>query len=205
MMSRKIDWFQLDKRGNVMVRRSTTALAGLALAAVFVTVPMAMSATGGDQTSERAYVVRTIQDPSIDPIPPSRCPSGPGALLNANGYAYSIATRASDGMVVEVHPERVGVIRTCTRVTSIGEGAMAPSYAEMEIAGDTYTASGSVRTTSVGVPQAGVVLAGSALRLQTGPDGFVGGIASTASGVVLGTVPGFHTGSFWTLRVYSSN
>lgn len=185
--------------------RKGVVLAGLALVAALVTVPVAMSANGDDQTSERAYVVRTIEDPSIDPIPPTRCPSGPGTLFNANGYAYSIATRASDGMVVQVHPKRVGVIRTCSRVTSIAEGATAPSYAEIEIGGDTYTASGVVRATSVGVPQAGVVLAGSALRLQTGPDGFVGGIATSASVVLLGPVPGFHTGSFWTLRVYSSN
>jgi hypothetical protein len=185
--------------------RKGVALAGLALAAALVTVPVAMSANGDDQASERAYVVRTIEDPSIDPIPPARCPGGPGVLLNANGYAHPIATRASDGMVVQEHPKRVGVIRTCSRVTSITEGATALQYAEIELGGDTYTATGACRVTSVGVPQAGVVLAGCALRLQTGPDGFVGGIASSASAVLLGAVPGFNTGSFWTLRVYSSN
>jgi hypothetical protein len=181
------------------------ALAGLALAAALVTVPLAMSANGDDQASERAYVVRTLEDPSIDPIPPARCPGGPGILFNANGYAYPIATRASDGMVVQEHPKRVGVVRTCGRVSSIAEGATAPDYAEIELGGDSYTASGACRTTSIGVPQAGVVIAGCALRLQTGPDGFVGGIATSASVVLLGPVPGFHTGSFWTLRVYSSN
>jgi hypothetical protein len=58
--------------------------------------------------------------------------------------------------------------------------------------------------TSNGVPQGGVVLAGCALRLQSGPPGFVGGIATSATVVNLGA-PGFQTGSFWTLRVYSSN
>jgi hypothetical protein len=179
-------------------------VAGLALAAALVTVPVAMSANGDDQASERAYVVRTVEDPSIDPIPPASCPGGPGMLLNANGYAYSIATRASDGMVVQEHPKRVGVVRTCARVTSVDEGSTAPQNARIEIGGDSYTASGGCRVTSNGVPQAGVVLAGCALRLQTGPDGFVGGIASSASVALLGPVPGFQTGSFWTLRVYSS-
>jgi hypothetical protein len=185
--------------------RKGVALAGLALVAVLVAVPVAISASGDDQPSERAYVFRTLQDPSIDPIPPDRCPGGPGTLFNANGYAYSIATRASDGMVVQEHPKRVGVVRSCTRITSIAEGATAPGYVEIQIGGDTYTGSGVVRTTSVDVPKAGVVLAGSAVRLQTGPDGFVGGIATSASVVLLGPVPGFHTGSFWTLRVYSSD
>lgn len=36
------------------------------------------------------------------------------------------------------------------------------------------------------------MLAGFALRLQTGPDGFMGGIATSASVVLLGPVPGFH-------------
>jgi hypothetical protein len=107
--------------------------------------------------------------------------------------------------VVQVHPKQVGVIRTCSRVTSIAEGATAPTHVEAEIGGDTYTGNGEVRTTSVGVPESGVVLASAAVRLQTGPDGFAGGIATSASVVLLSPVPGFHTGSFWTLRVYSSN
>jgi hypothetical protein len=185
--------------------RKGVALAGLVLVAALASVPVAISANGDDQASERAYVVRTLEDPSIDPIPAADCPGGPGTLFNANGYAYSIATRASDGMVVQEHPKRVGVIRTCARVTSIAEGATAPVNARIELGGDTYTASGVGRATSIGVPQGGVVLIGNALRLNTGPDGFVGGIATSASVVLLGPVPGFHTGSFWTLRVYSSN
>src|SRR5262245_20885080 len=120
--------------------RRAIELTGLALVAAVVAVPVAMSANGDHQRSERTYLVRTLQDPSIDPIPPDRCPGGPGTLFNANGYAYSITTRASDGMVVQGQIRRVGVIRTCARVTSIAEGATAPSYAEIKIGGDTYTA-----------------------------------------------------------------
>jgi hypothetical protein len=57
---------------------------------------------------------------------------------------------------------------------------------------------------SNGIPQAGVVLAGCALRLQAGPAGFVGGVASSASVLTLGAIQGFETGSLWMLRVYST-
>jgi hypothetical protein len=187
------------------VRRSVTALAGLALVASLVAVPVAMSADGGDPVKERAYVVRTLEDPSITPIPDSGCPGGAGTLFKANGYANSIATRASDGMVVQDSVRRVGVVRTCARVTSIAEGATGPITARINLGGKTYTASGTGRATSVGAPKGGVVLLGAALRLKTGPDGFVGGIATSASLVLLAPVQGLHTGSFWTLRVYSSS
>jgi hypothetical protein len=162
-----------------------------------------MSANGDDPVKEHTYVIRTLEDPSISPIPDSDCPSGPGTLFKANGYAYAIATRASDGMVVQDHVRRVGIVRTCSRVTAIAEGATAPSTARIDLGGHTYTASGAGRVTSVGVPN-GAVLLGSALRLNTGPDGFLGGNVTSAGLVLLGPVPGFHTGSFWTLRVYSS-
>jgi hypothetical protein len=71
-----------------------------------------MSAEGDDRVSEHAYVVRTVEDPSIDPIPAGKCPFTGGFILNANGYAWSIATRASDGMVLQEQLQRVGIVRT---------------------------------------------------------------------------------------------
>jgi hypothetical protein len=106
--------------------RKAMALAGLALVAVLVTVPVAMSAKGDDQVRAHTYVVRTVEDPSIDPIPASECPSG--ANFNANGYASSIATRASDAMVVKEKVRQVGVVRTCSQVTfPLVEGSTSPT------------------------------------------------------------------------------
>jgi hypothetical protein len=182
------------------------ALGGLALVVALVTVPLAMSADGDDPVGARTYVVRTLEDPSIDPIPASDCPGGDGVLVNANGYAHPITTRASDGMVVQEKPKQVGVVRTCARITPpINEGTTSRSYAVIDLGGDRYTASGACRVTSNGVPQPGVILAGCALRLLTGPAGFVGGSATSASLVTFGPIPGFHTGSFWTLRVFASS
>jgi hypothetical protein len=186
------------------MRRSIAALAVLALVAALVTVPVAMSADGGDPV--RTYVVRTVEDPTVPPVPDSDCPSGAGILLKPRGYAWSIATRASDGMVVQEQLQQVGIVSTCLRLTfPIVEGTTVPFYALFELGGDSYTASGACRATSNGVPRSGVVLAGCALRLLTGPEGFVGGIATSASVLTLGQVAGFQTGSFWTLRVYSSD
>jgi hypothetical protein len=187
------------------MRRSIVVPAGLALAALLVTVPMAMSADGDDPVSARTYLVRTVEDPSVPAVPDSDCPSGAGIPIKFRGFSWSLATRASDGMVVNEQIRSVGSVSTCARLTfPIVEGDTAPTFARIELGGDTYTASGRCRATSNGVPQAGVLLAGCALRLQTGPPGFVGGIATSASVVTLGAVPGFQTGSFWTMRAYST-
>jgi hypothetical protein len=53
-------------------------------------------------------------------------------------------------------------------------------------------------------PSFGVVLAGCALRLTQGPAGFQGGIASSMSIFNPLRLPGAGTGSFWTLRVYTT-
>jgi hypothetical protein len=188
------------------MRRSIVVPAGLALVALLVTVPVAMSADVDDPESERTYVVRTVEDPSLPPVPDSDCPSGPGIIIKPRGFAWSLATRASDGKVVKEQIQPVGSVSTCARLTfPIAEGDTAPTFARIELGGDTYTASGRCRATSNGDPlPTNVVLAGCALRLQTGPPGFVGGIVTSASVVLLGQVPGFQTGSFWTVRAYSS-
>jgi hypothetical protein len=177
----------------------------IAAVAALVAVPVAMSANGDDQVSAHAYVFRTVEDPSIDPIPDSGCPGSPGVLAKAQGQAYSIATRASDAMVVKEQIRRVGVVRICGRITGLAEGSTGPANARIEIAGDRYTASGACRATSNGVPEAGIVLLGCALRLNSGPDGFVGGIATSASLSNLGSVPGYKTGSFFSVRVFSTD
>ena len=189
------------------MRRSIVVPAGLALVALLVTVPVAMSADGDDSVSARTYVVRTVEDADgVPPVPDSDCPIDAGIRTKPRGFAWSLATRASDGMVVgeQIHP--VGSVSTCARLPfPIVEGDTAPTFARIELGGDTYTASGRCRATSNGAPlPTGVVLAGCALRLKTGPPAFVGGIATSASVLTLGTVPGFQTGSFWTVRVYST-
>jgi hypothetical protein len=184
--------------------RKAMALAGLALVTVLVAVPVAMSAEGDDPVSAHTYVIRTVEDPSVGLLPASECPNAVGQVLRPAGYAWSFATRGSDGMVIHEQTQQVGVVRTCAVVTSLAEGATAPFSAEFDLVGGRYTALGSCRVTSNGVPQAGVVLAGCALRLLTGPEGFVGGIGTSASVLAL-PGSGFETGSFWTLRVYSSN
>lgn len=184
------------------MKRRIAMLAGLAMLAVLVTVPVA---TTGDGDPVRTFVLRTVEDPSVDPLPAGECAFAGGVILNLRAHAWSIATRGSDGMVVEEQIQPVGDVRACAQVTfPLVEGSTAPFYARFDLAHGTYTANGSCRVTSNGVPQAGVVLAGCALRVQMGPEGFVGGVAASASVLTLGTIPGFATGSFWTLRIYSS-
>jgi hypothetical protein len=189
-----------------LMRRSVVVPVALAFVALLVTVPVAMPADGDDPVSTRTYVVRTVEGQNAQ-IPQSDCPSEAGRPLTRAGFAWSLATRASDGMVVNEQIRPVGSVSICALLTGpIVEGETAPTLARIELGGDTYTASGRCRATSNGNPLPdGVALVGCALRLQTGPPDFVGGIATSASVLLTdGPVDGFETGSFWTVRVYSN-
>ena len=65
-----------------------------------------------------------------------------------------------------------------------------------------YAAQGAARVTSADVPDAGVVLAGCALQIVSGPSGCVGGAATSLSIFNPAGKSGVGTGSFWTLRAY---
>jgi hypothetical protein len=102
-------------------------LAGLALFVLLVTVPVARTAEGD---RERTFVLRTVEDPSVDPLPPGACPFAGGVILNLRAHTWSIATRARDGMVVQEQIQPVGIVRDCPQVTfPLVEGSIAPFYA----------------------------------------------------------------------------
>jgi len=54
------------------------------------------------------------------------------------------------------------------------------------------------------VPRPNVVLAGCALRVTQGPEGFLGGAATSLSIFNPLRLEGAGTGSFWTLRAYTA-
>jgi hypothetical protein len=82
-------------------------------------------------------------------------------------------------------------------------GVAVPFYAEFHFeGGDRYRAEGTAQVLTSDVPAADVVLAGCALRLVGGPEGFLGGVATSASVFNPTRRPGVETGSTWTLHAY---
>jgi hypothetical protein len=147
------------------------------------------------------YLFRTIEDPTVE----SRPRNSPFADANLflGGRMYSIVSRGGE-VTVEDEAE-VGVASACAVVTTalVPGAALVPFYAEFTFhEGAVYAAEGTAQVTSADVPEAGVVLAGCALRVVSGPPGCSGGAATSLSIFNPAGAAGVGTGSFWTLRAY---
>lgn len=146
------------------------------------------------------YLFRTIEDPSVE----SRPRNSPFADANLflGGRMYSIDTQR--GVVSAEQETEIGLASACVVVTApLVPDMLVPFYAEFNFhEGAVYAAQGSAQVTSADVPEAGVVLAGCALRVVSGPPGCSGGAATSLSIFNPAQTPGAGTGSFWTLRAY---
>ena len=180
----------------------------LAAIAVFLITGPAV-AQGGPPAGERGQhtlVLRSLEDPNVSSRP-NACPF-PGANLFLGATLWSNQTRARDGRVVDEAVRQVGTAAACGLITSaFAPGLLVPFYIEFTLAPDnsiTHAAVGACQVLTNDVPTLGVDLAGCALRLTHGPTGFLGGIATSMSIFNPLRLPGAGTGSFWTLRVYTT-
>jgi hypothetical protein len=118
---------------------------------------------------------------------------------------FAVRTRASDGHVVGKGQVEIGSGTGCLRVTDVTfpPFTSGPIYGDFTIDGRTMRISGVCTLTSNDVPLRGVVLAGCATSVVEAPDGFAGGVASSNSVFNPFRLPGFSTGSLWTVRLYA--
>jgi hypothetical protein len=139
----------------------------------------------------RTLVFRTVEDPAVLGRP-EHCP-WPEANVLLGGRMHDL-----DGS------RELGIAQACARVSSALEpGAEVPFYAEFLFdTGEHYRAGGGAHVLASDVPAADIVLAGCALRLVEGPEGFLGGVATSASVFNPTGRPGAETGSTWTLHAY---
>jgi len=117
---------------------------------------------------------------------------------------YVPVHRPWDGKVVFESGRRAGKATACVRITdpTFPPGEQVPFYARFNLPGGSFTASGTCTLVSNNVPEAGLVLAGCALSLVQVPRGFVGGTVSSTSVFNPRRLPGYSTGSYYTLYVY---
>ncbi|WP_242394245.1 hypothetical protein [Anaeromyxobacter oryzisoli] len=156
---------------------------------------------------EHVYLFRTQEVSSIK----ANCAPGEDIILGA--LLYTPRTRASDGLVMKDAGEPVGTAIGCgtTRsYTPFDPNAQNPFSLRLEFGGGTLTANGTCTLTSLTFPIQGVpaplLLAGCTLRVNPSPSlGVVNGIATSASVFTPWPLPGFGTGSFWTVQVYTND
>jgi hypothetical protein len=188
-------------------RLHASALA--ALAVFLIAGPAA--ARGGPPAGEpgqHTLVFRSLEDPDVSSHP-KECPF-PGANLFLGATLWSMGTRASDSRVVNEAVQQIGTAAACGLITTaLIPGTLVPFYVEFTLdqgpdKGDTYVAVGTCQVITNNVPRPGVVLAGCALRVTQGPEGFLGGAATSMSIFNPLRLQGAGTGSFWTLRAYTT-
>ncbi|MCP3137314.1 hypothetical protein [Pyxidicoccus xibeiensis] len=171
---------------------------------VTVLVMLAVAVAAEASAGEVVYQFRTEEDPST---PPDRavCAAAPfvtNVFLGASVYVPLHSVR--DGKVVYEGRRRVGTATACVRLTdpTFPPGQQVPFYARFNLPDGSFTASGTCTLVSNDVPEAGLVLAGCALRLVDVPRGFVGGTVSSTSVFNPQRLPGYATGSYYTLYAY---
>jgi len=182
----------------------------LAALAVFLTAGPA-AAQGGPPAGEpgqHTRVFRSLENPGVS-SQPKECPF-PGANLFLGATLWSMETRAGDSRVINEAAQQIGTAAACGLITTaLTPGTLVPFYVDFALdqgpdKGDTFVAVGAWQGITNDVPMPGVVLAGCALRVTQGPEGFLGGAATSMSIFNPRRLQGAGTGSFWTLRAYTT-
>lgn len=169
---------------------------------------------------ERVYVLKTIDDPNVqyDPAVLERAPwwnpawdaENPPPFIVPLGASIWMFTTNGDGKVLKETVRRVG---TGTAVGLISDPTFTqwgtgPFYFECPIKQHgnkpdlTIAANGYAVVTSSNTPEPGIIMLG--INLSIMPDaaqGILGGNATSNSIFNLGGLPGYDTGSYWTVRV----
>jgi hypothetical protein len=183
------------KEATMNVQRSL--LAALALAGPAL-------ALAGEET----FIFKTFEDESTPPVM-SICenagfPKPVNVFLGAS--VWSLKTSGMDGEVVRETVRKVGTVTGCGVLTSFStfepEQYMLMHF---ELADGAYVFSGQCDVVSFGVPAPGLMLVGCALGLVDAPPGVVGGLATSASIFTPWEIPGYSTGSVWTLHLYTED
>jgi hypothetical protein len=152
---------------------------------------------------EVVYQFRSQEDAqAVDPKGCDRAPFPANVRLPASLYA--VRTGADTARLAPEAQKRVGTALACVRVEdrTFAEGSQAEFYVHFDLPEGRFTALGRCLMVSNTVPRPGVVLAQCALKLTEFPAAYVGGFATSASLFNPRKLPGFDTGSLWTLRVF---
>lgn len=153
---------------------------------------------------EVVYQFRSEEEPQAV-ADPRACLAAPfPANVQLLGRIFVPEESSEDGKVRSGDQRRLGTALACVRITdrSFSEGSQVDIYARFELPEGRFVAVGQCTALSNTVPRPGVVLAGCALKLTGFPTPYVGGFATSSSLFNPLHLPGYNTGSFWTLRLF---
>lgn len=174
----------------------------LALQAVALVLAPAASRAG-----EELFLLRTQEDPSVAAV----CP--PGDTVRLGALVYAPRTRASDALVTKDATGPIGTAVGCGRLltyTPFDPEAQSPFSMRFELPSGVVTAAGTCTIASLSFPVPGVpaplLLVGCTLAVDPVPSrGVLRGVATSSSVFTPRALPGYETGSFWTVHLYTTD
>jgi len=161
---------------------------------------------GAALADEVQYQFRSTEDPAFPPDP-AICDQAPFRVnVQLGASLWSQVVRLRDGKVVVDQARRIGRATACVQLTNFTfpPGLAQNFYAVFDLPSGRYEANGTCTLVSNDVPTGGLVLAGCNLKIVSGPPGVEGGVITSASVFNPAQLPGFATGSLWTVQAYTN-
>nr|BDT38638.1 hypothetical protein MFMH1_83070 [Myxococcus sp. MH1] len=157
------------------------------------------------RAESEVFQFRTQED-ATKPADAAACAAAPfEATVKLGAGIYVPRAREQDGKWVDLGQKSVGTATACLRITPgtpLAPGNQVPAHMRFVLPEGTFAATGTCNVVSNDVPVAGLVLAGCALKLVEMPAGYVGGTVSSTSSFNPKKLPGYATGSYYTLLAY---
>jgi hypothetical protein len=156
--------------------------------------------------AERVVQFRSAEDPAS---PPDKafCDAAPfhvNVRLGASLYSYEVGR--DDGRVEQDEGRKIGTATACALLTNFlfPIGLQQNFIVRFDLPEGSFTAVGTCTFATNDVPLRGFVLAGCSLGMTSFPQGVLGGASASLSSFNPFRLPGFSTGSYWTLQYYDS-
>lgn len=167
-----------------------------------------LSTAAAQNRVEEIYLARSIRESQIKPTEfcaPVRTGFADPSIEDRYSF-QSVATRASDGLIINDNVNTTGQLRACFGPTS--DPMTVNFYAEGVLGGVNFTGKGECLTVKPNYPENGMTVARCFLDLRDLPDGYIGGQLTTntmRSRTLIGPVtdpPGYTQMSIATIRLW---
>jgi len=166
----------------------------------------AHASEGGGPNRDGVQVLRfrSEEDPSVTPDPAVCAAAGFTPNVRFGAVLYSEASNGAEGRIVNRSARRIGTATACARITDprFPPDLRQEFYVRFDLPEGPITARGGCTLVSNDVPTAGLVLAGCHLRVTEAPSWYTGGAIASLSVFNPRKIPGYLTGSDYTIQMY---